>query len=195
MPCRILTVLEANIKLPRSINLLPLVITLTSEQLDFMVLQFLKALAQTHTRCYTVPVWILHSSMPSIFLLLYVCGCVFSEHGGSLSLAADRHKPGKACQSNTCNLLLNVRRVKYAHPPRCAAIPKPNLIIPVCVSTVFIKRFHHFLFNTIKWKCNQTHKLQSNWNSLQRLFSFSSPLYSDYLAAKHFSGSSVVITR
>lgn len=45
--------------------------------------------------------------------------------------------PSKACHSNCCNLAVNARRVKYAHPPCLSAIPQPNLIIPVC-----LHRFH-----------------------------------------------------
>lgn len=132
--------------------------------------QILKALVHTHT-----PVTVCQSESCNpvcqvSLCTVCLCACVFSKHGGCFSLAADRHRLGKACQSNTCNLLLNVKRVKYAHPPCLTAIPKPNLIIPVCASAVFINHFHHFFLNTIKWKCNQTHKLQSNLNSLQSTY-------------------------
>lgn len=64
--------------------------------------------------------------------------------------------------SQTPVIYSRVRCVKYAHPPGPTTFAKPNLMILLCVSAVFIKHSHHFSLNTIKWKCNQTHKLQSN---------------------------------
>lgn len=149
MPHRIQAVLKANKVASESINLLPVVITLISEQLDLYGATVLfsivgESLGSDTYSSYSVPVRILHSCMPST-VRLCVCGRVFSKHSGCFSLAADTLKPSKACQSNTCNLLLNVRCVKYAHPPCLSAIPKPNLIIPACVCLHFHQPFSSLL--------------------------------------------------
>ncbi len=161
---RFFIVLNANYVDTESTDLLSVVISLISELQDicggivevFMVSQ--RPGSGTHS-CYSVTDYAMQLFATVCFC---ACGCVFSKHGGCFCLAPDGHNPSKARQSNTCNLLLNVRRVKYARPPCLAAIPKPNLIIAVCVSTVFINHFHHFFLNRIKWKCNQTHRLKSN---------------------------------
>ena len=171
MPPRILTVLRANKAPTESINLFPVVITLIFEQLElYEATVFLLNFSKPQT-CTPV---LVQPRKPGISLYrMFLCSEVvyfFQSMVGVFSVAAHRHNPSKSCQSNTCNLLRDVRRVKYAHPPCLTAIPKPNSIIPVCVSTVFIDRFHHFFLNTIKWKCNQKHKLKSNCKSLQRVF-------------------------
>ena len=138
MPPRILTVLKANKAPTESICLFS-----CSHYFDFRAawaLRWNSFLVSTFSKPRTCTPF---QVQPRMLYVSVFWGCLFFlNNGGCFYLGCTCTTLVKSCQSNTCNLLLDVRHVKYAHPPCLTAIPKPNSIIPVCVSTVFINRFH-----------------------------------------------------